>query len=104
MLFSSKIEIYGLLCALQAYWLYIIDVKNLQVEVDTSYIKGMLNNPDIKPGAVVNRWIVSIKLFQFKLVHVPGHSTLVWMVCHSMPFLQMTQTAAVVIHTLQTPS
>jgi len=22
---------------------------------------------------VVNRWIVGIKLFQFKLVHVPGH-------------------------------
>src|SRR5882724_2652647 len=33
----------------------------------------MLNNPDIQPGAVVNRWIVGIKLFQFKLVHVPGH-------------------------------
>src|SRR5882724_10407443 len=33
----------------------------------------MLNNPDIQPGAAVNRWIVGIKLFQFKLVHVPGH-------------------------------
>src|SRR5882724_12624981 len=33
----------------------------------------MLNNPDIQPGAAVNRWIVGIKLFQFELVHVPGH-------------------------------
>ena len=32
----------------------------------------MLNNPDIQPGAAVNRWIVGIKLFQFKLLHVPG--------------------------------
>jgi len=32
----------------------------------------MLNNPDIQPGAVVNRWIVGIKLFQLELVHVPG--------------------------------
>src|SRR5882672_4824385 len=32
----------------------------------------MLNNPDIQPGAAVNRWIIGIKLFQFELVHVPG--------------------------------
>src|SRR5882724_10231500 len=51
---------------------YIIGVKNLQVEIDASYIKGMLNNLDIQPGTVVNRWIVGIKLFQFELVHVPG--------------------------------
>jgi len=41
-------------------------------QIDVSYIKGMLNNPDIQPGAMVNRWIVGIKLFQFELVHVPG--------------------------------
>src|SRR5882724_9835535 len=32
----------------------------------------MLNDLDIQPGAVVNSWIVGIKLFQFELVHVPG--------------------------------
>ena len=37
-----------------------------------SYIKGMLNNPDIQPGAAVNRRIAGIKLFQFDLVHDPG--------------------------------
>src|SRR5882724_3141841 len=33
----------------------------------------MLNNLDIQPGTVVNRWIIDIKLFLFELVHVPGH-------------------------------
>ena len=33
----------------------------------------MLNNLDIQPGTMVNRWIIGIKLFQFELVHVPGH-------------------------------
>src|SRR5882724_2096109 len=69
---QAKIEIYGLWRALQAYQLYIIGIKNLQVEIDANYIKGMLNNPDIQPGAAVNRWIVGIKLFHFELVHVPG--------------------------------
>ena len=40
------------------------------VETDASYIKGMLNNPDIQPGAAVNRWIAGILLFDFDLVHV----------------------------------
>src|SRR6266481_9908277 len=69
---QAKIEIYGLWCALQAYRLYIIGVKHLHVEIDVSYIKGMLNNPDIQPGAAVNQWIISIKLFHFELVHVPS--------------------------------
>jgi len=42
------------------------------VEINMSYIKGMLNNPDIQPGAAVNRRIAGIKLFQFDLVHIPG--------------------------------
>ena len=52
---QAKIEIYGLWHALQAYQLYIIGVKNFHVEIDASYIKGMLNDPDIQPGTVVNR-------------------------------------------------
>ena len=69
---QAKIEIYGLWCALQAYQLYIISVKNLCIEIDASYIRGMLNNLDIQPGAAVNWWIIGIKLFHFDLVHVPG--------------------------------
>jgi len=70
---QAKIEIYGLWCALQAYQLYIIGVKNLQVEINASYIKRMLNNPDIQPGTLVSRWIIGIKLFQLELTYVPGH-------------------------------
>ena len=32
----------------------------------------MLSNPDIAPSASINRWIVSILMFHFTLVHVPG--------------------------------
>jgi hypothetical protein len=52
--------------------LYIIGVRNLEVETDARYIKGMLANPDIQPSASINRWIVSILTFHFKLVHVKG--------------------------------
>ena len=51
---------------------HIIGVRNLVVEVDAKYIKGMINNPDIQPNATINRWIAGILLFEFKLVHVPG--------------------------------
>lgn len=32
----------------------------------------MLSNPDIAPSASINRWILSILMFHFTLVHVPG--------------------------------
>ena len=63
---------YGLFRALKAVKLFIVGVKNLTVEVDTKYIKGMINNPDIQPSAMINQWIMGILLFNFKLKHVPG--------------------------------
>jgi hypothetical protein len=69
---QPKLELYGLFRALRAVRLYIIGVKNLHVEVDAKYIKGMINNPDIQPNATINRWIAGILLFTFILVHVPG--------------------------------
>ena len=69
---QPKLELYGLFRALRALRLYLIGVRNLIVEVDARYIKGMLANPDIAPSASINRWIVSILTFQFELVHVPG--------------------------------
>lgn len=71
---QPKLEIYGLFRALRALRLYLIGVRNLIVEVDARYIKGMLANPDIAPSASINRWIVSILTFHFTLVHVPGSS------------------------------
>ena len=69
---QPKLELYGLFRSLRETRLYIIGVKNLTVEVDAKYIRGMLNNPDIQPNATINRWIAGILLFDFKLVHVPG--------------------------------
>ena len=43
---QAKLELYGLMRALNAVRLYIVGVANLTVEVNTKYIKGMLNNPD----------------------------------------------------------
>ncbi|KAI0357930.1 hypothetical protein OH77DRAFT_1380730, partial [Trametes cingulata] len=69
---QPKLEIYGLFRAFKALRMYIIGVRNLVVEVDARYIKGMLQNPDFVPSASVNRWIMSILTFHFELVHVPG--------------------------------
>ena len=69
---QPKLELYGLYRALRQLKLYLIGVRNLIVEVDAKYIKGMLKNPDISPSASINRWIVSILMFHFELVHVPG--------------------------------
>src|SRR5215470_9911135 len=69
---QPKLELYGLYRALRALKIYLIGVRNLIIEVDAQYIKGMLQNPDIAPNATINRWIVSITLFHFTLVHVPS--------------------------------
>ena len=69
---QAKLELYSLFHALRAARLYLIGARNLVVEVDASYIKGMLRNPDIQPNATINRWIAAILLFNFKLVHVPA--------------------------------
>ncbi|TDL14497.1 hypothetical protein BD410DRAFT_694319, partial [Rickenella mellea] len=69
---QPKLELYGLFCALRHWRLHIIGVKNLIVEVDAKYIKGMINEPDIQPNNTINRWIQGILLFDFTLVHVPA--------------------------------
>jgi hypothetical protein len=69
---QPKLELYGLYRALRSLKLYLIGVRNLIVEVDARYIKGMLQNPDISPSASMNRWILAILMFHFTLIHVPG--------------------------------
>ena len=71
---QPKLELYGLFRALQATKLYLIGIRNLVVEVDARYIRGMLKNPDLAPSASINRWILAILTFHFNLVHVPGTS------------------------------
>jgi len=69
---QPKLELYGLFCALHHYRLFLYGVKNVHVEVDAKYIKGMLNNPYLQPNATINRWIEGILLFDFKLIHIPA--------------------------------
>ena len=69
---QPKLKLYGLFRALRSLKAYLIGVRNLVVEVDARYIKGMLVNLDLTPSASMNRWIVLILLFHFTLVHVPG--------------------------------
>ena len=69
---QPKLKLYGLFQSLRALKLYLIGVRNLVIEVDARYIKGMLANPDLSLSASVNRWILSILTFHFDIVHVPG--------------------------------
>ena len=69
---QPKLELYGLYRTLGSLKIYLLGVRNLIVEVDAKYIKGMLANPDIAPSATLNRWILGILMFHFTLVHVPG--------------------------------
>ena len=69
---QPKLELYGLFRALRAYKIFLVGIRNLIIEVDARYIRGMLNNPDTAPSASLNRWIVSILTFHFELRHVPG--------------------------------
>ena len=69
---QPKLELYGLFRAFRALKLHLIGIRNLIVEVDARYIKGMLANPDLDPSASINRWILAILTFHFDLVHVPG--------------------------------
>ena len=51
---QAKLELYGLFRALKAVKMFVIGAINFVVEVDTKYIKGMINNPDIQPNAPIN--------------------------------------------------
>jgi hypothetical protein len=67
---QAKLELYSLFRALHATCLYLIGVRKLIVEVNASYIKGMLSNPNVQPNATINRWITAILLFDFELKHI----------------------------------
>lgn len=69
---QAKLELHGLFRALRAVRMFIYGVLSLVVEIDAKYIKGMLNNPDMQPNAVINRWIAGILLFNPRLVHIPA--------------------------------
>ena len=69
---QAKLELYGLFRALRALRLHLFGVRNLVVEMDAQFIRGMLNNPDVQPNTTINRWIAAISLFDFRLIHIPA--------------------------------
>ena len=70
---QPKRELYGLKRALTACRYWLIGCRNLKVETDATYIKGMLEHPDEGPNATINRWIEEILRYHFTLMHVPGN-------------------------------
>ena len=69
---QSKLELYGLMKALERFRAYIAGIPDLTVEVDAASIEGMLEHPDVHPSAIINRWISKIKFFDCHIIHVPG--------------------------------
>lgn len=67
---QPKLELYGLYCALCLFCLYLVEAKNLIVEVDAKYIQEMLDAPDLLSNAAMNCWIQGIMMFDFVLKHV----------------------------------
>ena len=50
--------------AISSYLLWVF------ITLSSNYIKGMINNPDFQPNAIINHWIAGILLFDFRLQHV----------------------------------
>jgi hypothetical protein len=69
---QPKLELYGLFRAFRALKIYLIGIRNLIIEVDARYIKGMLANPDLDLSVSINCWILAILTFHFILIHIPG--------------------------------
>ncbi|KNZ75207.1 hypothetical protein J132_03928 [Termitomyces sp. J132] len=64
------VKLYGLFKVLQALHMYSLGVHNLIIKVDVHYIKGMFQNPDIKPSTSMKHWIMAILMLHSNLVHV----------------------------------
>jgi len=71
---QPKLELFGLFKALKHWCFYIIGAKHLKIEMDAKFVKQMLNEPDLQPNAVINRWIMGVLMFNFDLIHVPANS------------------------------
>ena len=61
---QPKLELYRLFCTLCTYKIFIVGVWNLIMEVNTRYIKGMLNNLDTTPSVMLwnDAWTLTIRL------------------------------------------
>jgi len=69
---QAKRELYGIKRALEYMQYWLLGHRNLILETDALYIKGMLDNPGMGPNATINRWIEQILMFHFRIRHVKG--------------------------------
>jgi hypothetical protein len=69
---QPKRELFGLFRALEASKYWLLGCRNLIIETDAKYIKGMLSNPGVGPNAAIMRWIDYILMYHFTLRHIPG--------------------------------
>ena len=69
---QPKRELFGLFRALEAAKYWLLGCRNLIIETDAKYIKGMLSNPGMGPNAAIMRWIDYILMYHFTLRHIPG--------------------------------
>ncbi len=69
---QAKRELYGIKRALEYMQYWLLGHRNLVLETDAMYIKGMLDNPGMGPNATINRWIEQILMFHFRIRHVKG--------------------------------
>ena len=68
---QAKLKLYSLFCTLKVerHRLYGI---HFHVKVDARSLIEMINKPDLMPSAPGNRWLASIQLFNFEVMHVPA--------------------------------
>src|ERR1700724_1002265 len=69
---QQKRDLFGLFRALEASKYWLLGCRNLIIETDAKYIKGMLSNPGVGPNAAIMRWIDYILMYHFTLRHIPG--------------------------------
>ena len=51
---QAKLELYRFFCTLQAVHIFVFGGNSFTVEMDTKYIQGMINNPDLQPNTTIN--------------------------------------------------
>ena len=69
---QPKSELFGLFRVLEAAKYWLLGCRNLIIETNAKYIKGMLLNPGMGPNAAIMRWIDYILIYYFTLRHIPG--------------------------------
>ena len=68
---QPKHELFRLFRSLEASKFWLLGCRNLIVETDAKYIKGMLSNPGIGPNCAIMRWIDYSLMYHFTLRHIP---------------------------------